>query len=112
MCLKFKQLEEDEIFKASMGIRFVKDNMFEEIRNQELMMKRLEFVSAMQALQDETGKPFFSTQYLVEKYMKIDQHELDANAAAKKKTQELGGSEEGEGGGGGGEGEGGGGLGL
>lgn len=107
MCLKYKQLEEDEIFKSSLGIRFVKDNVFEEIRNQELMSKRLEFVSAMQALQNENGEPFFSTQWLVEKYLKLDKNEIDANAAARKKTKEAGGGGDTEG-----EDKGGGGLGL
>jgi hypothetical protein len=103
MCLKYKELEEDEIFKSSMGIRFVKDNMFEAIRNQELMTKNLEFVSAMQALQDENAKPFFSTQWLVENYLKLDADQLAANEKMKKKALE-GGEGGGEGGEGGGEG--------
>ena len=107
MCLKYKELEEDHIFKSSMGLRWVKDNYFEELRNQEIMSKRLEFVVAMQALQDENGKPFFSTQYLVERYLKFDKNELDANKAMRDKALAAG-SEGGEGGEGGGEGKGGG----
>ena len=90
-----------------MGLRWVKDNYFEELRNQEIMSKRLEFVVAMQALQDENGKPFFSTQYLVERYLKFDKNELDANKAMRDKALAAGG-EGGEGGEGGGEGKGGG----
>lgn len=107
MCLKYKELEEDQIFKSSMGLRWVKDNYFEEVRNQEILSKRLEFVVSMQALQDENGKPFFSTQWLVENYLKLDKDQLDANEAARKKTLKEGG-EEGEGG----EGGEGGGMGL
>jgi hypothetical protein len=117
MCLKFKELENDEIFKSSLGLRFVKDNLFEEVRKQEVLAKRLEFVTSMQGLQDEAGKPFFSTRWLVENYLKLDKDELDANQrfldeAAKKAKEAEGGGEGGEGGEEGGEEEAGGGLGL
>ena len=116
MCLKYKELEEDQIFKSSIGIRWVKDNLFEEIRKQEMLSKRLEFVVSMQGLQDENGKAFFSTQWLVENYLKLDKDELDANELLKKKSAEAAGAAEGgEGGDEGGEGggaEAAGGLGL
>jgi hypothetical protein len=119
MCLKYKELEDDEIFKSSMGLRWTKDNQFEEIRKQETLSKRLEFVTAMQGLQSEDGKPFFDTRWLVETYLKLDHDELAANDASKKKSleaakkAEAAGGEEGGGGeeGSGGE-EGGGSLGL
>jgi hypothetical protein len=96
MCLKFKELEDDEIFRSSMGLRFVKDNLFEEIRKQEVLTKRLEFVQSMQALQDENGKAFFSTKWLVENYLRLDKDELEANEAAKlaySKAQPVEGEE-------------------
>jgi hypothetical protein len=66
----------------------------------------------MQGLQDETGKPFFSTQWLVENYLKLDKDELDANAKFKEATKAAeGGGEGGKEGEEGGEEEGGG-LGL
>lgn len=110
MCLKFKELEDDEIFKSSLGLRYTKDNMFEEVRRQEVLTKRLEFVTAMQGLQDENGKPFFSTQWLVENYLKLDKDELDANNKFKEENKAAEGG--GEGGAEGGEEEEGGGLGL
>lgn len=108
MCLKYKELENDEIFKSSLGMRFVQDNIFEEIRRQEILQKRLELVSALQAIQDgET--PFFDTKWLIENYLRLDKDELESNEQAKKlsakrrKEEEGGGSEGGEGGEGGGE---------
>lgn len=95
MCLKYRELEEDQIFKSSMGVRWTKDNQFEVVRKQEILSKRLEFVVSMQGLQDENGKPFFSTQWLVENYMQLDKDELDANAAMLKKNAESEGGEEG-----------------
>jgi len=83
MCLKYKELEDDEIFKSSLGLRFVQDNIFEEIRRQEILQKRLELISGMQAIMDgET--PFFDTKWLIETYLKLDKDELDANDHAKK----------------------------
>lgn len=83
MCLRHEQLENDEIFKSSLGLNFVQDNIFEEIRRQEIMMKRVELVTALQGIPDGDSQ-FFDTTYLVSKYMKMDKDELDANEQAKK----------------------------
>jgi len=116
MCLKYKELEDDEIFKSSLGLRFVQDNIFEEIRRQEILQKRLELISGMQAIM-EGETPFFDTKWLIETYLKLDKDELDANDQAKKisakKAKEgeaaaEGGGEEGEEGAEGGKEEGGG----
>lgn len=120
MCLKYKELEEDEIFKSSLGLRYVDDNIFEEIRKQEILQKRLELIAGMQAVMDGEV-PFFDTTWLVENYLKLDKDELEANEQAKKKAakkaKDAAGKEGGEGEEGGGEaageaGGGGGGLGF
>ena len=109
MCLKYKILEDDEIFKSSLGLRHVQDNIFEEIRRQEILQKRLELVTAMQGVMDGE-KQFFDTTWLVENYLKLDKDELDSNEQAKKRAEKRAQKEGGESGGaeGGGEGEGGG----
>ena len=123
MCLKYKELEDDEIFKSSLGLRFVQDNIFEEIRRQEILQKRLELVTAMQGVTDGEDQ-FFDTTWLVERYLRLDKDELDSNteakkraAARRKKAESEGEGGEGgkggeEGGGAEGEGEKGGGLGF
>jgi len=112
MCLKYKQLEDDEIFKSSLGLRFEKDNIFEEIRRQEILQKRLELVTAMQGIMDGE-KPFFDTTWLIENYLKLDKDQLASNEQAKKKAAKRTEKEEKEGGEGeGGEGGEGGGLGF
>lgn len=83
MCLKYKELEDDEIFKSSLGLRFVQDNIFEEIRRLEILQKRLEFIQNMKNLQDGEFA-FFDTMFLVENYLKLDKDELKANEQAKK----------------------------
>jgi hypothetical protein len=110
MCLKYKELETDEIFKSSIGLRFIQDNIFEEIRRQEILQKRMELVSVLKEYTDGED-PFFDPTWLIEKYLKLDKDELDSNAEAKKKAaeakkkaeKESGGEEGGEGEEGGGE---------
>ena len=84
MCLKFKELENDDMFKQSLGLGFVQDNIFEEIRQQEINTKRLEFVSAMQAITDG-DKPYFDTEWLIKTYLRLDESAIKSNALAKKK---------------------------
>ena len=103
MCIRHRQLEEDEIFKSSLGLRFVQDNIFEEIRRQEILQKRIELITSMQSIQDG-DKAFFDTTFLVETYLKLDKDELAANEAAKKKAAAKAKTEGGEGEGGEGEG--------
>ena len=100
MCLKYKELENDEIFKSSIGLRFNQDNIFEEIRRQEILQKRLELVTALKEISDGED-PFFDTRWLIEKYLKLDKDELNSNDAAKKETAKKkkaeGGESKGEG---------------
>lgn len=110
MCIKYKELENDEIFKSSLGLRYIQDNIFEEIRRQEILQKRLELVGALKDITDGE-EPFFDITWLIEKYLKLDKDELASNEAAKKKSaakkkKEGGEKGEGEEGGEGGEGEG------
>ena len=105
MCLKYKELENDEIFKSSIGLRYIQDNIFEEIRRQEILQKRLELVTALKDIADGE-EPFFDITWLIERYLKLDKDELDSNQAAKEKAakkkkekeKEAGGEEGGEGG--------------
>ena len=106
MCLKYRELENDEIFKSSIGLRFIQDNIFEEIRRQEILQKRMELVSALKEYTDG-DEPFFDLTWLIEKYLKLDKDELASNQAAKdeaakrkkaKEKEEGGGEEGGEGG--------------
>lgn len=85
MCLKYRELENDEIFKSSIGLRFVQDNIFEEIRRQEILQKRMELVGALKEITDGE-EPFFDITWLIERYLKLDKDELDSNEAAKKKA--------------------------
>lgn len=89
MCLKYDSLEKDEIFKSSLGLRYIKDNLFEEMRSQEIMEKRIELISSLEGLQ-QGEEPFFNIEFLIKKYLQMDDDELEANEEAKKKAKKEG----------------------
>lgn len=88
LCLNFKQLENDDIFKSCLGLKYTKDNMFEEFRENELLDKRLDILIKMQGVLEVDQKPFFDTTWLVENKLKMDRDMLDANTRAKELTKE------------------------
>ncbi len=97
MILDNPELEGDELFKSQIGFKFNKDNEFQEIKEQELMQRRSDFIQTMMNLQDDKGKPFFDVEYLIERYLYMSQDERDKNEEYKKKRDkpaEGGGDEE------------------
>jgi len=86
MSLDYPELADDEIFKSNLGIKFNKDNVFEEMKNIEIAQKRLEFMTAMKDYTMNDGStPYFDAEFLV-KYLQLSKDELDENAAIKKKN--------------------------
>jgi len=85
--LKFPDLIGDDMFKSSIGISFNEENVFEEMKHQEIMEKRVNFVESMLGLMvtelDDDGMPndvpFFDARFLAEKYLKMSQTDLDLN---------------------------------
>ena len=99
MGLLYPELAEDELFKSALAINFNKDNLFEELKEMEIMTKRIEFASSMMQIMDKrkdaTGMdvdvPYFVPQFVIEKYMKLDKSDVDENARLKKEkdTEDL-----------------------
>jgi len=92
MGLKYPELAEDELFKSLLSISFNKDNIFEEMKEMDIMQKRVDFVTAMMGVQDketdDTGMlqdvPYFDPKFLVEKYLKLSKSDVDRNEEMKK----------------------------
>lgn len=130
--LKYPFLQNDEMFKSALGIEFTEENLFKELKMMEIQDRRVQFLSSLQGLtvteydQDgnPTDTPLFDAMFLVEKFLKMSQADLDQNqlyinrrkkgldprTGEKMVKPETGG--EGEEGGPGGEGPGGGGGGV
>jgi hypothetical protein len=85
--LKYPELAGDQLFKSAIGLRFNEDNLFEEMKHQEIMEKRVGFVESMLGLMvsetDVDGLPvdvpFFDARFLAEKYLKMTQSDLETN---------------------------------
>ena len=104
MILDFPELEDDEMFKSEIGIRFNKDNVFERMKEMELIGKSVEFITALKevkTIRDGQESEFFHPQFLIERFMHMSQGDFESNQnywnKAKKdgESDVLGGGETG-----------------
>ena len=79
MCLDFKELKDDPKFSNAVGLQFYDDNVFEEIKQQDLLNKRLATLNALKAVVDDGGQPYFSTEYLIKEYLKMSDEDIYKN---------------------------------
>jgi len=91
MCLKYPEFENDPQFKTQVALRFNEENVFAELKNYEIMERRLDFIGQMRDSLMTTNPAtmeeeyFFDMDFLVKKYLKVSEDDLAANAAAKAK---------------------------
>lgn len=83
MCLDVKELKADHKFANAVGLVWHDDNVFEEIKTQELLNKRLATLNSMKAVVDDEGKPYFSTEFLIREYLKLSDESLTKNQSYK-----------------------------
>ena len=92
MILNYPHLKDDLRFKSQLGMRWNKQNMFEELKQMEIMERRVDFISNMKdslVTVDENldEEPFFNLRFLVEKYLKMDPDDLEQNEKYKKEEE-------------------------
>ena len=92
MCLNHPELKNDVSFKAGLGLKFVKDNVFEEMKEMELQTKRVDFIgnlktqlSTMDA--EMTEIPYFDLGFLIKRYGGFTREDIKANSRAKQRTE-------------------------
>ena len=85
MCLDFKELKDDYRFKNAIGIQWYDDNVFEEIKNQELLNKRLATINSLKSVTDDKGQAYFSVEYLLKEYLHLSDEDLRKNESYKNK---------------------------
>jgi len=92
MCLKFPEFEQDPQFKTQIALQFHEENMFAELKQMEIMERRLDFVGAMQ---DSLMKvdpltmeenPYFDMEFLVDRYLKLTPDDKEANLAYRARA--------------------------
>jgi hypothetical protein len=102
MCLDVKDLKTDHKFANAVGLTWHDDNVFEEIKNQELLNKRLATLNAMKAVVNDENKPYFSTEYLIKEYLKLSDESIAKNKSYQATSEQDEAKGEGSAGAGGG----------
>jgi hypothetical protein len=89
MCLEYPDLAEDDNFKSKIGIRFNKMNFFEELKDLDIMQKRLEFIqTAKDSLVDTDADmnevKYFSSEFLIRRFLKLSNEDIRLNRKFKE----------------------------
>jgi hypothetical protein len=79
MCLDFPELQEDYKFNNSIGITYHNDNVFEEMKQNEIEAKRIAAFQAKKGITNDDGTPYFATEYLIRKELKLTEDEISSN---------------------------------
>ena len=106
LTLSVPDIKNDKRILDSISLRWNSYNLFEEMMNIEVMTKRIEFIGTMKdslSTTDAEGneEPFFSLKFLVMKYLKMSDADLELNEKMKleeKLAKAEGGEQEEEGG--------------
>ena len=105
LSLSIPDIKNDKRILDSISLRFNSYNAFEEQMNIEVMTRRIEFIGSMKDSRTITNddceeEPYFSPKFLVIKYLKMSEADLELNEKYKleeklaKKKQEDSGDEE------------------
>ena len=99
MGLNHPELAEDELFQSTLTISFNKDNVFEELKEMEIMNKRIDFANSMMQIMDkkkdasgmDVDVPYFTPKFVIEKYLKLSLSDIKLNDRYReeKEMQDL-----------------------
>lgn len=107
LSLSIPDIKNDKRILDAVSLRWNSYNQFEEMANIEIMTKRIEFIGTMKdslVITDEEGNdiPYFSPKFLILKYLKMSEADLELNEKYKledelnkKKKEDSGEDEEG-----------------
>lgn len=84
---KYPDLKDDILFRSLIGLQFNEEDLFKELKEMEIMGKRVEFITQMNNLvvseTNEDGMseevPFFDMVFLSRKYLKMSEDDLKKN---------------------------------
>lgn len=84
IALQIPDIKNDKRILDSISLRFNSYNQFEEMANIEIMSKRVEFIGTMKdslTIANEEGEeePYFSPKFLILKYLKMSEADLELN---------------------------------
>lgn len=92
MVLRHPELANDINFRNGVGIKFVKDNLFEELKEIDLNTKRAEYISTLKDTfveqdEDMNDVPYFDLEYLIETLGGFSPDFLKGNEKAKERKK-------------------------
>ena len=104
LALSIPELQDNRQLLEAVSLQYKSYNLFEEMMDMEMMQKRVDFIQSMKdgmVDMDKEGNEikFFSSEFLVRKYLKLSDADLELNKKLKKEEIErlkLAGSESGE----------------
>jgi hypothetical protein len=93
ICLEIPELQDNRQFLEAISLQYKSYNLFEEMMEQELATKRVEFIQTMKESMidmDVNGNEikFFASKFLVQKYLKLSDADLKLNDKMKKEEIE------------------------
>jgi len=88
--LKYPELKDDMNFRANLSLSYNQENMFAELKEIEIMTRRLDFISSMKndltfEDADMNEIPYFDLNFLIERYLKMSPDDLEKNKGYKEK---------------------------
>lgn len=89
MFLDYPDMKDDAYFKSKISVKFNKDNVFQEAKEKQNILRSIEFITQMLSI-TKNDKPYFDIDLLVEKYLPLDQDFLDKNRKRFEKAQKEG----------------------
>jgi hypothetical protein len=93
LCLEVPELQDNKQFLEAISLQYKSYNLFEEMMEQELATKRVEFIQTMKESMidmDVNGNEikFFASKFLVQKYLKLSDADLKLNEKFKQEEIE------------------------
>lgn len=103
LCLDIPELQDNQAFLTTIQLHYKSYNLFEELMEIELMTKRVEHIQNMKESMIDMDKEgnevkYFSSKFLVQKYLKLSDADVELNEKYKKEEIEemnLAGSDDG-----------------
>jgi len=98
LALDFPELKDDELIQANLGIQYIKDNVFEQIREQEVMEKKMQFIMTLKDYtENDQSTAYFDSEWLISRYLGMTKDDLEQNKQWKaKQNKENKDDEEGD----------------
>ena len=93
MTLDYPELDNDPVFRSQLGVKFNSDNQFGESKEIEQLIKKIDFISGLSEIKEKKGDeeiPYFSQDFLIDKFLDLTNEDRRVNDIYKKKEEEEG----------------------